>query len=132
MMQGMMMGMMSIRVDRQVIGARKAELDITNWSKSLVHEVLIVPVDSPDAPLPYDYSAGQVVEDSGRRYGRQLGAEAERVEDVGGRPFTRLLSPSLQRAGALRVWYGRFLDRHALKTAAGSRATSEVSPCCAP
>ena len=31
--------------------------------RSLVHEVLIVPVDSPDAPLPYDYSAGQVVED---------------------------------------------------------------------
>ena len=63
MMQGMMMGMMSIRVDRQVISARKAELDITNWSKSLVHEVLIVPVDSPDAPLPYDYGTGQVVED---------------------------------------------------------------------
>ena len=63
MMQGMMMGMMSMRVDRQAIKARKVELEITNWSKSLVHEVLIVPVDSPDAPLPYDYSAGQVVED---------------------------------------------------------------------
>jgi uncharacterized cupredoxin-like copper-binding protein len=63
MMQGMMMGMMSIRVDRQLINARRAELDITNWSKSLVHEVLLVPVDSPDAPLPYDYGTGQVVED---------------------------------------------------------------------
>ena len=63
MMQGMMMGMMSMRVDRQVIKARKVELEITNWSRSLVHEMLIVPVDSPDAPLPYDYSAGQVVED---------------------------------------------------------------------
>jgi uncharacterized cupredoxin-like copper-binding protein len=63
MMQSAMMGMMSIRVDRQVIKARKAEFDITNWSRSLVHEVLIVPVDSPDAPLPYDYGAGQVVED---------------------------------------------------------------------
>jgi uncharacterized cupredoxin-like copper-binding protein len=63
MMQGMMMGMMSIRVDRQVIKAGKVELDITNWSKSLVHEVLNVPVDSADAPLPYDYGAGQVVED---------------------------------------------------------------------
>ena len=27
-----------------------------------MHEVLLVPVDSPDAPLPYDYGAGQVVE----------------------------------------------------------------------
>ena len=51
-MMGMMMGMMSIRVDRPAINARRAELDITNWSRSLVHEVLIVPVDSPDAPLP--------------------------------------------------------------------------------
>jgi uncharacterized cupredoxin-like copper-binding protein len=63
MMQGPMMGMMSIRIDRQVIKAQKVELDITNWSRSLVHEVLVVPVDSPDAPLPYDYGAGQVVED---------------------------------------------------------------------
>ena len=58
----MMMGMMSIRVDQPAINARRAELDITNWSKNLVHEVLIVPVDSPDAPLPYDYGSGQVVE----------------------------------------------------------------------
>jgi uncharacterized cupredoxin-like copper-binding protein len=63
MMQGPMMGMMSIRIDRPVIKAQKVELDITNWSRSLVHEVLVVPVDSPDAPLPYDYGAGQVVED---------------------------------------------------------------------
>jgi uncharacterized cupredoxin-like copper-binding protein len=63
MMQGMMMGMMSIRIDRQAIKAGKVELDITNWSRSLVHEVLIVPVDSPDAPLPYDYGTNQVVED---------------------------------------------------------------------
>ena len=63
MMQGPMMGMMSIRIDRQVIKAQKVELDITNWSRSIVHEVLLVPVDSPDAPLPYDYGAGQVVED---------------------------------------------------------------------
>ena len=63
MMQGPMMGMMSIRIDRQVIKAQKAEIDITNWSRSIVHEVLIVPVDSADAPLPYDYGAGQVVED---------------------------------------------------------------------
>ena len=27
-----------------------------------MHEVPLVPVDSPDAPLPYDYAGGQVVE----------------------------------------------------------------------
>ena len=132
MMQGMMMGMISIRVDRQVIGARKAELDITNWSKSLVHEVLIVPVDSPDAPLPYDYGTGQVVEDQVDVMADSSELKPSESKTLEVDLFTRLLSPSLQRAGALRVWYGRSLDRHALKTAAGSRATSEVSPCCAP
>jgi hypothetical protein len=60
MMQGPMMGMMSIRVDRQVIKAQKVELDITNWSRSIVHEVPVVPVDSADAPLPYDYGAARL------------------------------------------------------------------------
>jgi uncharacterized cupredoxin-like copper-binding protein len=63
MMQGMMMGVMSMRIDRQAVKAGNVELDITNWSRSLVHEVLIVPVDSTDAPLPYDYGTDEVVED---------------------------------------------------------------------
>jgi uncharacterized cupredoxin-like copper-binding protein len=63
MMQDMMMGMMSMRIDRQAVKAGNVELDMTNWSRSLVHEVLIVPVDSPDAPLPYDYGTDEVVED---------------------------------------------------------------------
>ena len=126
------MGMMSIRVDRQVIGARKAELDITNWSKSLVHEVLIVPVDSPDAPLPYDYGTGQVVEDQ-----VDVVADSSELKPSESKSLEVDLSPRsylllCNVPGALRVWYGRFLDRHALKTATGIRAPDEVSPCCAP
>ncbi len=65
-MRGPMMGMMSIRIDHATVKAGKVELDVTNWSRSVLHEVLVVPVDSPDASLPYDYGTGQVVEDQVR------------------------------------------------------------------
>ncbi|MBX6320437.1 MAG: hypothetical protein IRY94_01285 [Rhodospirillaceae bacterium] len=60
---GMMMGMMSIRIDRAEVKAGAVTFDITNWSRSAVHELAIVPVDGPDAPLPYDFSQAQVAED---------------------------------------------------------------------
>lgn len=60
---GMMMGMMSIRIDRAEVKAGAVTFDITNWSRSAVHEMLVVPVDSADAPLPYDYSQAQVAEE---------------------------------------------------------------------
>jgi hypothetical protein len=123
MMQGPMMGMMSIRIDRQVIKAQKAELDITNWSRSIVHEVLIVPVDSADAPLPYDYGAGQVVEDQIHVLADSSELKPNESKDVGGRPFTRLLPPPLQCAGPLCVRDGCSLDRHALKSAVESRSS---------
>jgi len=60
---GMMgMGMMSVRVDKTSVKAGPVTLDVTNWSRSIVHEVLVVAVDSPDAPLPYDYSKQTVIE----------------------------------------------------------------------
>jgi uncharacterized cupredoxin-like copper-binding protein len=56
-------GMMSIRADKTSVSAGKVTFDVTNWSRSLVHEMVVVAVDSPDAPLPYDYNTGRVVED---------------------------------------------------------------------
>jgi uncharacterized cupredoxin-like copper-binding protein len=65
MMGGGMMGrgMMSIRADRDSITAGTVDFDVTNWSRSVIHELLVVPVDSADAPLPYDYGAWRVAED---------------------------------------------------------------------
>jgi len=61
---GMMMhGMMSIRADKSPVAAGRITFDVTNWSRSVVHEMLVVAVDSPNAPLPYNYNTGQVVED---------------------------------------------------------------------
>jgi uncharacterized cupredoxin-like copper-binding protein len=63
--QGGMMGqgMMSIRTDAATVKAGEVTFDVTNWSRSLVHEMLVVSVDNADAPLPYDYDKQRVVED---------------------------------------------------------------------
>lgn len=60
---GMMGGMMTIRVDAQTVKAGAVAFDVTNWSRSVLHEMLIVAVDGPSAPLPYDYERAVVPED---------------------------------------------------------------------
>lgn len=65
MMGGGMMGhgMMSIRVDHDSMKAGPIAFDVTNWSRSVVHEMIVVAVDSAGAPMPYDYGAWRVPED---------------------------------------------------------------------
>jgi uncharacterized cupredoxin-like copper-binding protein len=61
---GMMgMGMMSIRSDQSSIKAGTVSFDVTNWSRSFVHDVLIIAVDNPNAALPYNYAEAKVAED---------------------------------------------------------------------
>lgn len=67
--RGMGMGMMSIRADATKVKAGEVDFDITNWSRSIVHEMLVVAVDSPDAPLPYDYDKGVVPEEQVKSLG---------------------------------------------------------------
>jgi uncharacterized cupredoxin-like copper-binding protein len=59
----MMMGMMAIRIDQDSVKAGPVMFDVTNWSRYLPHEVLIVAVDNAAAPLPYDYDEAKVNED---------------------------------------------------------------------
>ena len=67
---GMMLGgMMSIRIDRPTIKAGPVRFDVTNWSKGMLHEMLVVAVDAADAPLPYDYAQAKVAEDQVRVLG---------------------------------------------------------------
>jgi len=61
--QGMMGGMMSIRVDKPTVKAGTVTFEVTNWSRSVLHEILVVSVDNPTAPLPYDYPQARVPED---------------------------------------------------------------------
>jgi uncharacterized cupredoxin-like copper-binding protein len=59
----MMMGMMAIRVDQDTIKAGPVKFDVTNWSRYLPHEMLVVAVDNPATALPYDYGEAKVNED---------------------------------------------------------------------
>jgi uncharacterized cupredoxin-like copper-binding protein len=60
---GMMMGMMAVLINQPSVKTGAVRFDVTNWSRGMLHEVLVVAVDNPQAPLPYDYSQGKVVED---------------------------------------------------------------------
>ena len=60
---GMMgMGMMSIRTDHGTVKAGKVHFSVTNWSRAMVHEMLVVSVENLNAPLPYDYGAAAIPE----------------------------------------------------------------------
>ena len=58
-----MRGMMSIRVIPSSAKSGKVTFEVTNLSQSIVHELMIVKVDNPDAALPYDFSTFRVAED---------------------------------------------------------------------
>ncbi len=58
----MMGGMMSVRTNVSSIKTGKVTFDVTNLSRSLVHEMIVVAVENPNAPLPYDYNSGQIPE----------------------------------------------------------------------
>ena len=60
---GMMMGMMAVRINQPSVKAGAVRFDVTNWSRGMLHEMLVVAVDNPQAPLPYDYAQAKVAED---------------------------------------------------------------------
>jgi uncharacterized cupredoxin-like copper-binding protein len=62
---GMMMGMMAVRINQPQpsVKAGAVRFDVTNWSRGMLHEMLVVAVDNPQAPLPYNYSQAKVAED---------------------------------------------------------------------
>jgi len=62
-MMGRGMGMMAIVADRSTVKAGKVHFAVTNASTLMVHEMLLVAVDDPNALLPYDYYTAKVPED---------------------------------------------------------------------
>jgi uncharacterized cupredoxin-like copper-binding protein len=60
---GMMGSMMAVRTDHSSVKTGTIHFDVTNWSQGVVHELIIVAVDNPQASLPYDYSKTKVAED---------------------------------------------------------------------
>lgn len=61
--QGMMGQMMSIRIDKSTVKAGKVQFEVSNLSMAMEHEMLVVPLDNPDARLPYDPATARVPED---------------------------------------------------------------------
>ena len=55
-----MMGAMSVRTNVTSVKAGKITFEVTNLSRSIVHEIIVVAVENANAPLPYDYSTGQI------------------------------------------------------------------------
>ena len=88
-MMGMMgMGMMSIRVDHPTVKAGPVHFAVINWSRAMVHEMLVVAVENPNAPLPYDYGANKVPEEQIKSLG-----EVDKLEANGSASLDLTLSP---------------------------------------
>jgi uncharacterized cupredoxin-like copper-binding protein len=67
---GMMgMGHMIVRTDHPAVKAGPIHFSVTNWSRAVIHEMLVVAVDSADSPLPYDYNTAKVPEDQVKSMG---------------------------------------------------------------
>lgn len=70
-----MMGMMSIRTDQATVKAGTVRFVVTNWSRSLIHEVIVVAVENLNAPLPYNYGEARIPEDQVRVIGEVEGLQ---------------------------------------------------------
>ncbi len=57
------MGMMSIRADADHVRAGEVRFVVTNWSRDLEHEMVVIRVDHADEALAYDQDAARVLED---------------------------------------------------------------------
>jgi uncharacterized cupredoxin-like copper-binding protein len=55
-------GMMFMRTDHETVTAGTIQFDVTNLSKTELHEMAVIAVDSLDATLPYDYNTWRVIE----------------------------------------------------------------------
>ncbi len=62
-------GPMAIRIDRASAPAGEVRFHVTNWSLSMVHEMVVVAVDNAQAPLPYDPRQQRVREEQVKRLG---------------------------------------------------------------
>ena len=55
---------LGMRVDHREVKAGRVIFRVSNTSRTLVHEMIVVPVSSDDPALPYDAKEDKVVEES--------------------------------------------------------------------
>jgi uncharacterized cupredoxin-like copper-binding protein len=99
-------GMMAIRTDRSTVEAGEVTFDVTNWSRNLVHEMLVVAVANANVQLPYDADDQRVIEDKINSLGEteemQPGASKTLTLDL--KPGTYLLICNVAGHYAAGMW----------------------------
>jgi uncharacterized cupredoxin-like copper-binding protein len=101
-----MMGGMSVRTNTTSVKAGKITFDVTNLSRSIVHEMIVVAVENPNTPLPYDYNTGQIPGKQVKMLGETGGMEpnAEKTITVDLKPGAYLLICNLPGHYAAGMW----------------------------
>ena len=101
-----MMGGMSIRTNAVSVKAGKVTFDVTNLSRSMVHEMIVVPVDNANATLPYDESTGQIPEKQVKMLGEtdEMEPNAEKMVTFDLKPGTYLLICNVPGHYAAGMW----------------------------
>ena len=106
MMGGGMMGGMSVRSNLASVKAGRVTFDVTNLSRSIVHEMIVVAVENPNTPLPYDYNTGQIPEKQVKMLGEteELEPNAEKTISLDLKPGTYLLICNVPGHYAAGMW----------------------------
>ena len=101
-----MMGGMSVRSNVTSVKAGKVTFDVTNLSRSVVHEMIVVAVENPNAPLPYDYNAGQIPEKQVKMLGEteEMQPNAEKTITIDLNPGAYLLICNVPGHYAAGMW----------------------------
>ena len=101
-----MMGGMSVRTNVTSVKAGNVTFDVTNLSRSLVHEMIVVAVENPNAPLPYDYNAGQIPEKQVKMLGEteEMQPNAEKTITIDLKPGAYLLICNVPGHYAAGMW----------------------------
>ena len=101
-----MMGGMSLRASVSSVKAGKVTFDVTNLSRSVVHEMIVVAVENPNAPLPYDYNSGQIPEKQVKMLGEteEMQPNAEKTITLDLKPGAYLLICNVPGHYAAGMW----------------------------
>lgn len=101
-----MMGGMSIRTNTETVKAGKVTFVVSNLSRSIVHELVVVAVDNVNSQLPYDYNKGKVPEKQIKIMGQteEMEPNAEMTIIVDLKPGSYLLICNVPGHYAADMW----------------------------
>jgi uncharacterized cupredoxin-like copper-binding protein len=101
-----MMGGMAIRTNVASVKTGEVTFDVTNLSRSIVHEMIVVQVENPNAPLPYDDSTGQIPEKKVKMLGEteEMEPNAEKTVTFDLKPGSYLLICNVPGHYAAGMW----------------------------